>query len=325
MRRVSILKGQVMMNFQSMEEELYSRWVSELQRLPLPAHAEVVSGEAGERMRRIVHDIMVVAESEGENADGEEMLKAARELGAIRKNQDFSIEELVQEHIILRNEFWTLFREKVDLGRVVDFALERRVNGCLDLVMQAAAAAYHYEVSREISENPLRDPVTRLYNRSYFQGRLIEELRRAVRYDRELSLCMMEITNYYQIRKAEGQEAVEKLLCYVAGTLSRLTRECDVAARLGEGNFAVLLPETGWRGAKVMAERLTRYLERFLPSMVTGGITPEIRWGVASFPEEVRMPEKLYNAASEALRRSREDPPGSIFVYRASEGEGDGH
>jgi diguanylate cyclase (GGDEF)-like protein len=314
-----------MKDYQYLEEELFARWAAEMQRLPLPACADVAGGEAGEKMRRIVHGILVVAGSDGEETDGEELLKAARELGSIRKNQDFSIEELVQEHIILRNEFWTLFREKVELGKVVDFALERRVNGCLDLAMQAAAAAYHYEVSREISENPLRDNLTRLYNRSYFQGRLIEELRRAVRYEREISLCLMEITNYSQIRQAGGQEAVERLLCYVGSVLSRLTRECDVTARLGEGNFAVLLPETGWRGARVMAERLTRYLERFLPSLVEGEVMPEIRWGVASFPGEVRMPERLYNAAAEALRRSREAPPGSIFVHGSPEGGKGGH
>ncbi len=313
------------MDLHSLEEDLFARWTAELRRLPLPAHAEVTGGEAGERMRRIVRGLLLVAEAEGEKDDGEDLLKAARELGGIRKKQDFSIEELVQEHIILRNEFWTLFREKVELGKVVDFDLERRVNGCLDLVMQAAAASYHYEVSREISENPLRDPVTRLYNRSYFQGRLIEELRRAVRYEREISLCMMEITNYTHLSQAEGQEAAEKLLCYVADALSRLTRDCDVTARLGEGNFAILLPETGWTGAKVMAERLTRYLMRFLPPLLPEVEPPEIRWGVASFPEEVRMPEKLYNAAAEALRRSREVPPGYIFVYGISGEEGDGH
>lgn len=313
------------MDFLALEEELFARWAAELQRLPLPAQAEVAGGEAGERMRRIVHALLVVAESEGDQADGEDLVEAAQELGGIRKKQDFSIEELVQEHIILRNEFWSLFREKVELGRVVDFDLERRVNGCLDLAMQAAAASYHYEVSREISENPLRDPVTRLYNRNYFQGRLIEELRRAVRYEREISLCMMEITNYSLIRLSGGQEVSEKLLRYVADTLSRLTRDCDVAARLGEGNFAVLLPETGWRGARVMAERLTRYLERFLPPLVAEVEIPEIRWGVASFPEMVSMPEKLYNAAAEALRRSREGPSGNVFVYGVSGDEGDGH
>ena len=244
----------------------------------------------------------------------------AEELGRLRRRQGFSMEELVREHVIMRNEFWNLFREQVDMKHVVDFHLEKRVNGCFDLLLQAAASAYHYEHSKEIMENPLRDAETGLYNKSYFHGRLLEELRRSVRYRHDITLVLCELGNFRQVVELEGEDKTRELLKFIATSLDRMTRDCDVVARLGEGSFAALLPETGWRGGEVMAERLGKYFQRLLPPIVSGECALELRWGMASFPEEVRLPEKLYACAMEALRASHSLPPGEIAVYCSSEG-----
>jgi diguanylate cyclase (GGDEF)-like protein len=292
-----------------------------MQRLPLPAHIELVGGEAAERMGRIVRAIMETGDNQEAvvvfQPDGEAYVDAW-ELGRIRKQQSFSIEELVQEHIILRNEFWNLFREQVDLKHAVDFHLEKRVNSCFDLLLQAAASAYQYEFSREIMENPLRDPVTGLYNKSYFHGRLIEELRRAVRYTHDISLVLFEVENFYDVQESEGEENMRNFLLLISSSLARMTRDCDVVARLGEGSFSILLPETGWRGGEIMAERMCKYFRKEL-SPLLGERGAEMRWGLASYPEEVRLPEKLYACAVEAMRSSRSLGPDEVAVYRSQE------
>lgn len=315
-----------MASLQELAEALLERWKQEMRRLPLPVHVQVAEGEAAERMARLGYATIDVLEGEEAAAAFEvegEAYAEAGELGRLRKRQGFSIEELVQEHIILRNEFWTLFKEQVYMNQVIDFRLEKRVNGCFDAVLQAAASAYHYECSREIMENPLRDPETSLYNRSYFHGRLIEELRRSVRYGHEITLVLFEMSNLARVQEAEGPENTLRMLKAISADLVRMTRDCDVVARLGEGNFAALLPETGWRGGQVMSERLCRYFLRELPPLATGGAPPEMSWGLASFPEEVSLPEKLYACAVEAMRQSRDLPPDEVAIYRGS-GTGEG-
>jgi diguanylate cyclase (GGDEF)-like protein len=310
-----------MVPLQEKANELLGRWKHEMQRLPLPAHIQVVEGEAVELMARLAAAVIAVVDDEESTTmfnPGGEPYKNAEELGRLRRQQGFSIEELVQEHIIMRNEFWNLFREQVDMKQVVDFHLEKRVNGCFDLLLQASASTYHFESSKEIMENPLRDEATGLYNKSYFHGRMIEELRRSVRYRHDITLVLFEIGNYYSLR-----ETARELLHNIAATLGRMTRDCDVVARLGEGSFAVLLPETGWRGGQVMAERLGKYFHKELSSMVSGESIPELFWGLASFPEEVLLPEKLYACTVEAMRSSRSLGPGEVAVYHGSEvGEG---
>lgn len=305
--------------------ELLDRWRDEIQRLPVPAHVQLVDGEPGERLHRLASALLRVAEDAEAVAlfqPGGDAYREAEELGRLRRRQGFSMELLVQEHVIMRNEFWNLFHESVEMKRVVDFHLEKRVNGCCDLLLQAAASAYHYQTSKEIMENPLRDPLTGLYNQSYFQGRMIEELRRSVRYKRDITLVLMELSNYYQLMERESGETVEKALKHIGHCLSRMTRDCDVVARLGEGCFAALLPETGWRGGKVMAERLRRYFQRELGTLFAEDVHPELSWGLASFPEEVSQPEKLYHCAVEAMRASRSLACGEIAVYRSSRSQG---
>ncbi len=302
---------------------LLERWKQEMQRLPLPAHIELAEGEAAERMARIIHAIMEVVENQDAvvvfRPEGEAH-NDAWELGRIRKQQSFSMEELVQEHVILRNEFWNLFREQVNMKQVVDFHLEKRVNSCFDLLLQSAASAYQHEFSKEIMENPLRDPVTDLYNKSYFHGRLIEELRRAVRYSHDITLVLFEIDNFHEVQVMEGEDDMRNVLRLISATLARMTRDCDVVARLGEASFAILLPETGWRGGKIMAERLCKYFIKELSPLIHAE-NAELRWGLASYPEEARQPEKLYACAVEAMRSSRSLGVEEVAVYRGSESQ----
>jgi diguanylate cyclase (GGDEF)-like protein len=305
---------------------LLERWRQEMQRLPLPVHVQVVEDEAEERMARLAGAVIAAA-GDGEVVDrfkpGGEVYVEAEGLGRLRRQQGFSIEELVQEHIIIRNEFWNVFHEQMDMKQAVDFHLEKRVNGCFDLLLQAAASAYHFEHSREMMQNPLRDAETGLYNKSYFHGRMIEELRRSVRYDHDITLVLFEVSNYFAVRDVEGTTKTEEIVRGIAASLGRMTRDCDVVARLSEGGFAVLLPETGWRGGQVMAERLSRYMQKELPPIVSGEKAPDICWGLASFPEEVRLPERLYASAVEAMRSSRSSAPGEVVIYRAADsGEG---
>lgn len=303
---------------------LLERWKQELQRLPLPAHVQVTEGEAGERMQRLATALIAVVDDEDfarQFEPGGESYAIAQELGTQRRQQGYSIEELVQEHVIMRNEFWNLFREQVDMKYVVDYQLEKRVNACFDLLLQASASAYHYEHSREIMENPLRDRDTGIYNKSYFQGRLIEELRRSVRYGHDITLVLFEIGNHAVVLDAEGPEKTREIIRAIAAALVRMTRDCDVVARMGEGSFAVLLPETGWRGGKVMSERLRNHFQRELSGFASG-LPLEMYWGLASYPEEVRFPEKLYACAVDAMRQARDLPAGEIAIYRGSESGG---
>ncbi len=103
---------------------------------------------------------------------------------------------------------------------------------------------------------------------------------------------------------------------FIAEHLERLCRDCDVIARVSDGGFALLLPETGLRGGRIVAERLSHYLLLELPAMTSGETAPMLRWGLASYPSEVTDPEKIYDCAKEAMIQARYEAPDEVVVYR---------
>src|SRR4030042_2069782 len=129
---------------------------------------ELVEGEAAGRMARIIHAIMEAVQNQEAmivfRPDGE-AYRDAWELGRIRKQQSFSIEELV------------------------------------------------------------RDQVTDLYNKSYFHGRLIEELRRAVRYSHDITLVLFEIDNFHEVSASGSEEDMRNILRLISASLARMTRD----------------------------------------------------------------------------------------------------
>ncbi len=298
------------------------RWEQEVSRLPFPAHYRVLGDEVLEIMRALTGALLGGLEDEEARREFEPSglyNRLGEDLGRLRKRGGFTMQELVQEHLIFRNEFWGYFRETVALKQVVDYQLEKEINLCFDALLQAEAKAYQSEFSREIRENPLRDPLTGLYNAEYFQGRLVEEARRSVRYDHELSLALFEIENYFELQDAEGGERLKGIAGFIAENLERLCRDCDVIARVSDGAFALLLPETGLRGGRIVAERLSRFFLRELPALTLGELTPQLRWGLAAYPSEVKAPDRLFECAREAMVEARCEAPDEVVVYRTQD------
>jgi diguanylate cyclase (GGDEF)-like protein len=278
-----------------------------------------------EKVGELVSALLRSVEEEGirvEFSPHGRLYHLGEDLGRVRKQHGFAIEELVQEHLILRNAFWDVCCNSMGITRVVDYQLEKSINSCLDNLLLAAAKAYQGEFSREVRQNPLRDPLTGLFNFNYFQGRLGEELRRSIRYQHEITLVLFELENYFQLMEEEGGEKLKEIVKFIAKKLDHMTRECDVVARIGEGGFALLLPETGMRGGRIMAKRLSTFFLKELPALAAKEIAPVLRWGLASYPQEVQVPEKLYDCASRAMLRARFEAPDEVVVYRSSNGGG---
>ena len=113
-----------------------------------------------------------------------------------------------------------------------------------------------------LRELALHDGLTGLYNHRYFQEVLATELERAGRYGHPVSLLMMDIDFFKKVNDNYGHPAGDHVLQEVGRVLVALVRQCDFVARYGGEEFAVILPETGVHGAKVLAQRLRRGVEQ---------------------------------------------------------------
>lgn len=102
------------------------------------------------------------------------------------------------------------------------------------------------------------DPLTEIYNANAFMKELHEEVARAHRYKRPLSICMISIDQFATIKDNYGPLGAEIVVKHVATLLKESLREVDMAAHYQAEQFGVILPETNNAGALVVAERIAK-------------------------------------------------------------------
>ncbi len=153
----------------------------------------------------------------------------------------------------------------------------------------------------------LHDPLTGLYNRAFLLELIALETRRIERFGGSFSVVTGALNDLRTLRKESGRTLAERLLVYCAVVFSQTVREADVVARVGEDEFAVLLPGTP---AESVPDVMARVGERFaLARLQVEGrvLRPSLALGAVSYPDVVGSPVQLLGSALQSLRRAREE------------------
>lgn len=163
----------------------------------------------------------------------------------------------------------------------------------------------------EIKQLSIHDPLTGTFNRGYLDQHLPNELRRADRYMRELSLIMMDLDHFKKVNDTWGHQAGDAVLQHCAKILAgTVRREIDWVARYGGEEFILVLPETDQNGCSVVAERL-RSLLAATPCLFR---SEEIRV-TASFGSVTRKPSNTTDGPDTTFILHRADQ----CLYQAKE------
>lgn len=159
----------------------------------------------------------------------------------------------------------------------------------------------------------LHDPLTGLYNRAFLLELIALEMRRGERFGGGFSVVTGSLEEFRLLRKESGRLLAERLLVYSAVVFGQTVREADVVARVGEEEFAVLLPGTP---SESVPDVMARVSERFaLARLQVEGrvLRPSLALGAVSYPDVVGSPVQLLSAAQQALRRTREERRGAVM------------
>ncbi|MCB1316808.1 MAG: diguanylate cyclase, partial [Leptospiraceae bacterium] len=106
------------------------------------------------------------------------------------------------------------------------------------------------------------DSLTFLYNRRVIDERLDDEIRRAIRYQRPLSIMMIDIDHFKNVNDSLGHQCGDAVLVSLARLLCLNLRHIDIVGRYGGEEFLVILPETSAEMALPVAERLRQSVVR---------------------------------------------------------------
>lgn len=166
-----------------------------------------------------------------------------------------------------------------------------------------------------------RDVLTGLYNHSAFRERLHEEMARARRYGKPLSILYCDIDDFAKINSDLGYDIGDAVLRNLANVLTdqhspaRL-RDSDIAARYGGEEVVVLLPETSKEGAAVKAERLRSVVQE---AEFPGKRRIRISIGIAGFPDDAGTPGDLIRSAENALLAAKDSGRNCVRISAAGD------
>jgi diguanylate cyclase (GGDEF)-like protein len=157
-------------------------------------------------------------------------------------------------------------------------------------------------------EEAITDELTGLSNHRRFRQILGKEVERAKRFDRPLSVVMLDLDDFKEINDSYGHLQGDRVLREVGRVLKLESREVDEPARYGGEEFAIALPETRIDGAMEVGERVRRRLEamRIPLDGHNGEITIRASVGVAGSPEQALETKTLIKAADQALYRAKQ-------------------
>ncbi|WP_323116841.1 GGDEF domain-containing protein [Klebsiella quasivariicola] len=161
-------------------------------------------------------------------------------------------------------------------------------------------------------QNSIRDPLTRLYNRSFFYDPLNQQLSK-VNAQHPLSVLVSDLDHFKRINDNYGHVVGDKVIQFAASVLENHSRVDDAAARIGGEEFALLLVNTGEEDAQAIAERIRQAVsveQSHLPERMT------ISMGVYTTRNASVSAEECVQRADAAMYEAKNSGRNRVVVWR---------
>ncbi|UCE66446.1 MAG: diguanylate cyclase [Candidatus Zixiibacteriota bacterium] len=151
------------------------------------------------------------------------------------------------------------------------------------------------------------DSMTGIFNYRYFYKRLGEEILRAKRYNRELSLVILDIDNFKLFNDNYGHQTGDMVLKSTAELITKAIRSIDIVSRYGGEEFCIIMPDTGKNSGRVFIERLRNEIAefKFKSRTIAEEMSITVSVGGSVFPHHATTPDRLIYCADMALLKAK--------------------
>ncbi|MBE0685247.1 MAG: diguanylate cyclase [Anaerolineaceae bacterium] len=167
----------------------------------------------------------------------------------------------------------------------------------------------------QLKEQAIRDPLTGLFNRRFFDEYFSNELIRSIRTNTPISLLMVDIDHFKSVNDRFGHDVGDQVLEMLGEILKTMFRKSDVSCRFGGEEFLVLLPGLAHDQAFNRAEALRERFEQasreaeFLYAQVTVSI------GISNYPMHSDNTRDLFRTADRALYQAKDQGRNRVCCY----------
>ncbi|MFK7824456.1 MAG: diguanylate cyclase [Oligoflexales bacterium] len=171
--------------------------------------------------------------------------------------------------------------------------------------------------NERLAKITITDDLSKLYNMKYFQKRLNEEFVRADRYQKHLSLIMIDLDHFKQVNDNHDHLMGSFVLSETGKLIGDSIRSLDIAARFGGDEFIILLPETGLQGARTFADRIGQGIAKMIFDNGHCQARVSASIGVATMgpgiPCRFKSANDLMRAADRFLYEAKDSGRGCVF------------
>jgi diguanylate cyclase (GGDEF)-like protein len=167
-----------------------------------------------------------------------------------------------------------------------------------------SACIENARLHEQIKQVGLRDPLTGVNNRRFFDQRVDEEVNRAIRHKTSLSCLFIDLDHFKRINDTHGHQVGDAVLKQTAHILDDSVRSSDVLARYGGEEFVILLVETENNAALDFAERMRERIanaDYILESEKSLKVTFSAGLATLSAQSRIKTSQQLIHAADQAV------------------------
>lgn len=168
----------------------------------------------------------------------------------------------------------------------------------------------------QLQQMAIRDGLTGLFNRRQFNLMLEDLMTQHTRYDRPVSLLMIDIDHFKKVNDTYGHLVGDTVLIELGKRLTGQARATDYVFRYGGEEFVLLLPETDSASAFLLAQRLCESIAE-KPWVLNNNtqIVVTVSIGIASCPNHACTSQALVETADKALYKAKERGRNRVYNY----------
>lgn len=176
------------------------------------------------------------------------------------------------------------------------------------------------ELNRELEQKNTIDELTGLYNRRFYDQRILAEYRRSKRNLTPLSLVIIDLDFFKQVNDQHGHLAGDQCLSWLAQHIKQsLKRSTDVGCRYGGEEFCLILPDTDVQGAIALADELRVAVESFDFVYQGQHLSLTVSCGVATYVQQDNIdPAHIFCAADKALYQAKRGGRNQVQIQELS-------